>query len=50
VLTFNFARAGTLGYGWNLRHHDFWPNYMDLQQVLLFPAALMVFCLVLLTK
>jgi hypothetical protein len=25
--------AGTLGYGWNLRHHDFWPNYMDLTQV-----------------
>ena len=26
--------GGTLGYGWNLQHKNFWPNYMDLQQVL----------------
>lgn len=25
--------GGTLGYGWNLRHKNFWPNYFDLQQV-----------------
>jgi hypothetical protein len=25
--------GGTLGYGWNLRHKNFWPNYMDLAQV-----------------
>ena len=26
--------GGTLGYGWNLKHKNFWPNYMDLKQVL----------------
>lgn len=26
--------GGTLGYGWNLRHKNFWPNYFDLQQVI----------------
>jgi hypothetical protein len=25
--------GGTLGYGWNLRHKNFWPNYFDLTQV-----------------
>jgi hypothetical protein len=24
--------GGTLGYGWNLKHHNFWPNYLDLSQ------------------
>jgi hypothetical protein len=24
--------GGTLGYGWNLKHLNFWPNYMDLKQ------------------
>ena len=24
--------TGTLGYGWNLKHKNFWPNYMDLTQ------------------
>jgi hypothetical protein len=25
--------GGTLGYGWSLRHKNFWPNYFDLKQV-----------------
>jgi hypothetical protein len=25
--------GGTFGYGWNLKHKNFWPNYFDLQQV-----------------
>lgn len=24
--------GASLGYGWNLRHKDFWPNYIDLKQ------------------
>ncbi len=28
--------GGTLGYGWKLIHKNFWPNYMDLQQVSVF--------------
>ena len=24
--------GGTLGYGWNLKHHNAWPNYFDLNQ------------------
>lgn len=24
--------GGTLGFGWNLMHKNFWPNYMDLKQ------------------
>lgn len=28
--------GGTLGYGWNLRHKNFWPNYFDLEQVSMF--------------
>ncbi len=27
--------GGTLGYGWNLKHKNFWPNYFDLQQVII---------------
>lgn len=26
--------GGTFGYGWNLRHKNFWPNYFDLKQVI----------------